>query len=197
MLTSQEIRRSVAGAWALFKGQAEGMRAFDLTIEGFWRSFLVFFLLLPPFAISVLAEQKLSIEHLKDFAQTTSDGLYFLVQLLGFSTDWVLMPALLAAFARTLDIEKTYLPFIIARNWSSLIAVIPYTVPAALYLLGVISSGSMIFLSLVAMAVILRYRYMIARIALETSGALAVGIVALDFILSLLIGSAISRLTGI
>lgn len=197
MLTGEEIRRSFFAAWALFKGQSEGMRDFDLSVTGFWRSFLVFFLLLPPLLLSVLAERKLILEEGTRITSDYTDGVYFTSQFIGGAVDWILLPAILLAIARPLGIERGYVPFIIARNWSALVAAIPYALPALLYLAGVLSAALMIFLTFIAMMVVLRYRFMIARIALDAPVGLAIGIVALDFLLSVLIGVSMSRITGI
>ncbi|MBA5776214.1 hypothetical protein H2509_03650 [Stappia sp. F7233] len=197
MLTGEEIRRSFFAAWALFKGQPEGMRDFDLSVTGFWRSFLVYFLLLPPFFLSALAERKLIFENGRRLTGDYTDGLFFTSQAVGATVDWLLLPTVLLALARPLGIQRGYVPFVIARNWSSLVAAIAYTVPALLYLIGILSAGLMIFLTFVAMVVVLRYRYFIARVALDAPVGLAVGVVALDFLLSVMIGVMLSRITGI
>ena len=59
MFTSDEIARHAGAAWALFKGDRQGIRAFDMSVEGFWRSFGVIVLLLPAIGIVMAAERSL------------------------------------------------------------------------------------------------------------------------------------------
>ncbi|NRG16113.1 hypothetical protein HPQ64_00250 [Rhizobiales bacterium] len=172
------------------------MRGFDLSLSGFWRSFLVIVLLVPPFLIAILAERKLILTNPELPAGEFNDAVYLLSQSIGFGLDWVILPVLLAFLARPLNLGQAYVPFIVARNWTTLIAVIPYTIPALLYAIGIISASAMLLLSFVAMLIVIRYRYMVARIALDATVGLAIGIVMLDFLISLVIGTAITRLTG-
>lgn len=196
MLQGDEIRRSLSASWGLFLGRAESMQGFDLSLSGFWRSFLVIVLLVPPFLIAILAERKLILANPEFPHAEFNDAIYLVSQSIGFGLDWVILPVLLAFLARPLNLGQAYVPFIVARNWTTLIAVIPYTVPALLYAVGIISASAMLLLSFVAMLVVIRYRYMVARIALDATVGLAIGIVMLDFLISLVIGTAITRLTG-
>ena len=196
MLQGDEIRRSLSASWGLFMGRAESMQGFDLSLSGFWRSFLVIVLLVPPFLIAIVAERKLILANPEYPAGEFDDAIFLVSQSVGFGLDWVILPVLMAFLARPLHLGQAYVPFIIARNWTTLIAVIPYTLPALLYAVGIISASAMLLLSFVAMLIVIRYRYMVARIALDATVGLAIGIVMLDFLISLVIGTAITRLTG-
>lgn len=195
--TLEEIHRSLAGSWQLFMGRAEGMRAFDVSIDGFWRSFGVIVLLCVPYAITVVAEQRIIDEEatlvLGDFSQQA----YVLAKAIGFVLDWVCYPVLVALLARPLAISAHYVPYIVARNWTSAIAILPYVVPALLYNFGLISATTTMFLTLVAIGFVLRYRYVVARIALHAPVGLAIGLVVLDTVLSFVIGTAVNRAIGI
>ena len=197
MLNADEIRRSLVGSWALLRGRPDGMNAFDLSVDGFWRSFQVFFLLLPPFVVSLLAERRLILSEIPVPSDEFPDGRFAVAQLFGFAIDWVMLPLLLAVLARPLAISHGYAAFIVARNWTSLIAVIPFTLPALLYLLDIVTAPVMIVLTLAAMAIVMHYRYQVARIALKAPVGLAIGVVVLDLLLSLLIGEVISRISGL
>jgi len=47
MFKADEIRESLAGAWQVMKGDPDGLDRMDNSVEGFWRSFGVFFLIVP------------------------------------------------------------------------------------------------------------------------------------------------------
>jgi len=194
MISGQEIARALTGSWLLFRNRPEGLHWFDRSIEGFWRSFGVFFLLVPLFGISGLAERKLILEETELVAEMFPDGSYWMAQLTTFGLDWILLPVVLALLARPIGISRGYVAFVIARNWTSLLAAVPYVVAGLLYLAGIISSGIMVLMSLCALAVVLWYRFNIARITLQASISMALGIIVLDTVLSLVISEAVGRL---
>lgn len=197
ILRADEIRRSLTGAWLLLKGKPEGMRAFDTSIEGFWRSFGVILLLCVPFVIIVMAEQRIIIEDPMIIVDEATQTSFALAKAIGFVLDWVCLPILVALLAKPLGISQRFVPYIVARNWASVIAILPYTVPALLFVLGLISSTVTVFLTLVAVGFVLRYSYMVARIALQAPMSLAIGFVVLDTVLSFVIGAAVNRAIGI
>ncbi|MEP4029798.1 hypothetical protein [Roseibium polysiphoniae] len=193
MLSGQEIARALQGSWMLLRNRPEGMRGFDLSIEGFWRSFAVVFLLVPLFVVSSLAERKLLLDE-TDFLPA---GAFWLAQFTSLGLDWVALPLLLAGLAKPLGISAGYVPFIVARNWTSLLAALPYVFVGILYLAGLIAPGIMVLLSLVTLIVVISYRFIIARVALQASMSMTIGVVILDIILSLLIGELAGRIWGL
>lgn len=194
MISTSEIRAAFDGSWLLLRNQPQGMAYFDQSLQGFWRSFTVVFLLAPIFVISSLAEKKLLITENVIFAEAFPEQAYWSAQFLSLGVDWVTLPVLLALLAGPIGISRQYVPFIVVRNWTSLLASVPYLATALLYLTGVISSGIMVLLSFTCLIVVLWYRFLIARIALQASISLAIGIVFLDILLSMIIGELAGRL---
>ena len=86
-----------------------------------------------------------------------------------------------------------YVPFIVARNWASVVIAAMVSVVHVLHLVGVLPSAVMPYALLVAIAVSLRFSYVIARTTLLVSMALALPIVILDLLLSLTIWSFFER----
>ncbi|WP_417670984.1 hypothetical protein [Roseibium sp.] len=197
MLTSREIARALQGCWMLFRNRPEGMRYLDLSIEGFWRSFSVVFLLVPLFVVSSFSERRLVLDETNVLSENFPEGTYWLAQFTSLGLDWIALPILLAGLAGPLGIQKGYVPFVVARNWSSLLVAAPYVLVGLLYLGGLIAPGIMVLLSLVILVVMIWYRFLIARIALQAAVGTAIGIVVLDVVLSLLIGELAGRLWGL
>jgi len=191
-----EIVRSIRGAWMLFLGRAEGMRLFDLGIDGFWRSFGALFLILPFFAVVALSEQALLAMDAESAGMPPPDGtLLWLSRTTSLLVGWLALPLILGSLARPLGIARTYVPFIIARNWSAVIAAIPVTVGAVLsYGVGAEIGG---IVTLAALFIVLRYNFMVARIALEASLGLAAAVTILDFLLGIVLNTGIDRLYGL
>ncbi|NVK36226.1 MAG: hypothetical protein HWE23_17210 [Rhodobacteraceae bacterium] len=197
MLSSAEIKRSLKGCWLLFKNQEEGLKLLDTSIEGFWRSFQVFFLLVVPMVIVGLGERKLRLSEVVQDPETFSDGTFWAAQAISLSVDWVTFPAVLMVLARPFGLSAGYVPFIVARNWSSLLIAIPYTVNSLFYLVGFTAPGIMVLFSLSVLVVAIWYRYAVTRMTLGSGVSLSVGIVVLDVVLSLIIGQILGRFFGL
>ncbi|WP_417675468.1 hypothetical protein [Roseibium sp.] len=196
MITGQEIARALTGSWLLLKNRPEGMLWFDRSLEGFWRSFGVFFLLLPVVGITGLMERKMYLEETDLTVDIFPDGLFWTSQLAASFLDWILLPVVLAFLARSLGIARGYVDFVIVRNWSSLLVVVPYALAGLLYLAGIIPLGIVSLVIVSAFIAILWYKFNITRITLQTGTSMTVGIVVLDMVLSIVIEQAVVRMLG-
>jgi hypothetical protein len=148
-----EIRAALDGSWLLLRNRPEGMAFFDQSIHGFWRSFLVILLLVPAFLVSGAAEKRFYfLENLYHPDAFPNEAFWF-AQAAGLGLDWVALPLVLAALAVPIGISRRYVPFIVARNWTSLLASVPYLVTYLLFLLGILSPGVTVLLSLTCLLV--------------------------------------------
>jgi hypothetical protein len=187
-----KLSDNLSGAWLVMLGRPEGLTRLDLSIEGFWRSFAAIFLI-APFAVLGLASQAELAEQLADDpTQTRNPGLG--PEAVALLLDWVAFPLLLAAIARPLGISGRYIPFIVARNWGAVIIAALVSVIHAAHVVGLLPSPLASFLLLAAVAVALRFSYVIARTALAAPMAVALPVVLLEFLISLTIWSAVDRL---
>jgi hypothetical protein len=195
MLDRDEVVRSLDGAWQLFLDRPNAIRRFDVSVDGFWRSFAAIVLVLPSYAFAALAERRVTLtDAIPD--ETFSDTLFVIDGALSLGLDWIMLPLLLAVAARRLGVARNYVAFVVARNWCTVIAALPFGVIGLLFLLDVIGTEAANFLSLVTLFVVLRYSYLVARRALGVSVALAGGLVVFDFVLSLTIALTVGGLLG-
>ncbi|MCF3932260.1 hypothetical protein L1787_02370 [Acuticoccus sp. M5D2P5] len=178
MLTVSEIVRSLNGAWLLFLGRREGLDLLDRSAEGFWRSFAVILLLLPLNAVTILAVAR-SQGVDKPFNEMFLEGLPVL------ALDWVAFPIVLAFAAGMLGVKRTYTSYIVARNWMAPVAAAILAIPVILQGAGWIGPTTSILLSLISMGLVLRYHYLVVRLALETTVGLSIGLVVVDLLLTL------------
>ncbi len=173
-----EITASLLGALQLLRRDRSGLNNFNMTEEGFWRSFLAMVLVLPMSVFAaVLFRENAEVSSMA-LASRTSVNLVL---------QWAAFTALMLLFTRSFDLDHRYMRFITAYNWSSVIATGCMMVPVLLHslgLLGVEASLVMVFFIFLAM---LAYFWFVAREALETSGSIAAGIVLLDFLLNVTI----------
>jgi len=196
LISIGEIRAALDGSWLLLRNRPEGMAFFDQSIQGFWRSFLVILLLVPVFLVSGLAEKQFYFAENLFHPDAFPNGDFWLAQFAGLVIDWVTLPVLLAVLAVPIGISQRYVPFIVVRNWTSLLASVPYMLTYLLFLLGVISPGITVLLSLTCLMVVIWYRYLVARIALQATISLAIGVVVLDVVLTLIIAQLVGLLWG-
>ena len=196
MITRDEIARSLNGAWSLFLDRPNAMRFFDANYAGFWRSFQAIILVAPAYAVTVLADrQVLLTDALADDA--FNETAFMAAKWLTLVFDWVALPLLLAALATFLGIKRGYPAYIVARNWSTVLIVIPFAAIALLELIGLVDAQLLFFPSIIALAIALRFSYLIARRALGVGVDVAIGLVVLDFLVSLALARLISRLFGV
>ena len=195
MLERNEIARSLTGAWQLFLDRPGAMRYFDISMDGFWRSFRAIVLVLPAYLLTTLAERSVASSTLLP-GQDPGDFLFYLDSAIGLGLDWITLPIVLALAARPLGITHHYGAFIIARNWGSVIAVAPFGFVGLLVLIGLAGMELANFLMLAALMIMLRYNYLIARRALDAGFGFAVGIVVLDLALSLTISLTLDSIFG-
>ncbi|MBN8997161.1 MAG: hypothetical protein J0H63_02335 [Rhizobiales bacterium] len=189
-LTRDEIVRSITGAWHVFIDRPDADRYFDLSVTGFWRSFRAIVLILPAYALSAAT----TWTTLPSSMDTTT---FFVARTVSLAIDWVAFPIVLALVADRLRVSSTYSAYVIVRNWASVIATTPFAIISILYILGPIGQEVASTLSLAVLFVILRYNYLIARRVLQVGIPLAIGVVVVDFILSLSIDAGISALFGV
>lgn len=194
MIGAREIEASLKGSWLLFLNREDGLKWFDLSVAGFWRSFLVLVLLLPLFWVTSVAEKQLILTETDLVPEDFQATAFWSARLVGLVLDWLALPVLLAAVARPLGIAAAYPAFIAVRNWTSLFVSIPYVLTACLYLAGVMPGGIMYLSWLCLLVMILWFRFQVTRMMLGPSVALALAIVILDFTLSIFIQTAVDRL---
>lgn len=194
----QEIRQSCEASWSIMMGRTEAMRQYDLSADGFWRSFGVIFLLLPLYLFSIFAEQNLFLEdqlaqgtELSEYAQ--GGFLLYSGKVVTLLVDWIAFPIIVGFLSGSVGLKQNYAPYIIARNWSTLVILVPQTVLNLGYLIGIMPSALFIMLSFPIVGWVLWYRFRIARIAGQCSFSISMGLVVLDLILSIFISLSIGR----
>ncbi|MDK9696400.1 MAG: hypothetical protein OEL76_08415 [Siculibacillus sp.] len=196
MIGGAEIVRSLRGSWRLLVGDERGMTFFDTSIEGFWRSFGVMILCLPVPWVELSAQRFLPLaDRIGDEAM--SGPLYWIGGFVAYGLSWIAFPLLLSVLAGPLGISRAYVPFMVARNWTTLIGVAPSFLFTALFLLGLLPLRMLGPLNLAALGFGLYYAWQVTRIACATPPGATAGLVALDFLVSLVVYTAADRVIGL
>ena len=179
-----EMQLAVGGALRLARGDRRGLGFFDISIEGFWRSFRAAAICYPLYLVLVA----LRITP----AQWAGAGLprIVVVETIAYVIAWTAFPLLLLQLSRWFDRQRESLAFMVVYNWSQ----IPQTTLIALVALnrasGVLPTAASQFAELAATIAVLVYEWYIARVVLAATGAQA----ALVVILDVLLGSVIGRI---
>jgi hypothetical protein len=185
MSLGAEIVRSVRGAVRIAVLDPDAPSWFNLTIEGFWRSFLAP-VLLAPFYLALIMRDAGGGEE----APEAGGGLF--VRLAAFVVGWIAFPLAMIPIARLLGLSGAYVGYIIMWNWSAVPqAAVMLPALAALDVLAQRPAG-LLFMS--ATLAVLFYGYLVARAGLRCAPITAAGVVVLDLVLSLLVNAGFRNL---
>ncbi|HJP19979.1 MAG TPA: hypothetical protein QF861_00345 [Alphaproteobacteria bacterium] len=181
----QEIFASTYGAYRLARLDAGGMHWFNHSITGFWRSFSVALLVLPPYLLILALRLDDKVE---------SGSWYFFIEMLGYALGWVAFPLIMLGISVIFSFQRNYISYIIAYNWTAMIQVAVVLPIVLLNSGGVVGQELGLFLGVAITLAILFYQWFVALTALQTSGLTAAALVALDFVLGRLISTGADRL---
>ncbi len=175
MIPFGEVRDSLWGAWRLAHMDPGGLRWFNLTAEGFYRSFVAVLLVAPAFLFLVWLNSTVGVSPRP-----------ILADLLAYPVLWLIYPALLALVGRGLGFAHSYATGVIAYNWAQVVitgVMLPISVLALSDAAGLFGA----FLYLLTYAASLVYTWFALRTALETSGAVAAALTAAGELVGILI----------
>jgi len=173
----------LTGAWRLARLDRGGMRYFDASEEGFWRSFQAAIIAAPLYAALVLLrpeDQPLSPDPLRAL----------LIESIGYVIRWTAFPLAAWYLARAFNCSGRYFGFIVAYNWAQVLQLI-VAVPVAV--LAASSAVPSSIVNIVALAVtvgVLYYEYFIARSALVVDALPALAFVGADVVIGLILDYA-------
>jgi len=181
----EEVYHSLYGAWRLAFLDQSGMKYFNLSVDGFWRSFFAAVLVAPGFALLV-------IEKLAARPDPINLGWAILIQMLAFGLSWAAFPLVAVLLTQLLGLSRNYVPLIVALNWA---AVLQVAVFLAALLLGFLIPGMLGGLLLfVITCAVLFYQWFVTRTALQTTGGVALLMVLVDLVLNTAINLSADRL---
>ena len=189
-----EITKSINGAWRIARMDQNALNYFNMSVEGFWRSFLAVLIVLPLYVVFlVLNLGQLSGMELPT-GSATSKELYVAIKLAAHILGWLAFPIVMIPISRLMDLSQSYVPYIIVWNWSNVL-VMAVILPAVLLFPPSAQSGQSAKLILMAAQItVLFYGYLVARAGLQCKILTAIGVVMLDLLLGLLFNLLAGRL---
>jgi len=181
MPPARDIAAALYGAYRLARYDVSGHKYFDVSNAGFWRSFFAAVLIAPFYFLLLYLR-------FAGFADVPAIR-FFALEFIAYVIAWVAFPLFMASLVREINVEKNYVPFIVAYNWSAVLQNALFLPIEILALAGVLPVDAANLLGLLAIAAIVAYIWFIIRTALGVTGAMAAGIVAVDFLISILINT--------
>ncbi len=180
MPTLQETTRAIYGAWRLAHLDGDGMRWFDASLAGFWRSFFAFVIVAPGYAALKVLDHLVVSVPAGGMRILLVDGIAYVVGCFAY-------PLVMVYLCDAMDRRERYLRFIVALNWSTVLQMAVFLPAAYLGTMNLLPgfSGAVFYLAFVA---VLAYQWFITRTALEVPGLMALGAVAVDLSISYAIG---------
>ncbi len=196
MVTRTEVAAGFTAAWHVFTGRPKPLAGLDMSADGFWRSFVAPFMALPLYVIHVMAEHRLLVGALPEGADV-NEWLFLLTRAAAFLADIAAFPLLMAILAKPLGLAKVYVPLIVIFNWTAPLIAVPLSLPSILLGAGMMGPGGATVLILGALVLTMAWRFRAAKAALGGAPGLAAAMVAIDFLLSLVLGETITRFGGL
>jgi hypothetical protein len=194
IVTADEVNRSLRGAIDLLNRRVEGLDSFDMSEQGFWRSFAAIWLTLPAYVVS-LAFERLRLGLPPDGGLLDHVGLDMLVAA-GHVASFVALPLAMLVIARRSGLSGAYVPFVIVTNWVNVGGLLILSVPATLLLLGWATPSLASVFTLAFAIVILRLQWFATKVTLGVSSVAAAAVVSLGIMLNGGISSVLHGLTG-
>jgi len=180
----QEIFSSLYGAYRLALFDENGLSFFNISVEGFWRSFFAAVLIAPFYMLSIG----------QDFL-TPNGGFSFwavMVHLFTYGASWVLFPLVAFFAADLLNLGHRFTALVVAVNWSSVLTF-------GLLAMGVgfvtLVQQALADLALIVLtAGLIVYHWFVIKTALETTAAVAIAFVLFNFLLGAMLNQIAGRL---
>ncbi|RWL82343.1 MAG: transporter [Mesorhizobium sp.] len=193
MLSADETYASLAGAWRLMFGKADGLRLLDLSADGFWNSFFAIVVAAPALIVGWVG-----IANEIGDPEAFAGRLGMLIRLATVDIgSWVLPLVALALVAPRAGIGGRFVHYVVASNWAS--AIIAWLMlPSALLRLFLPSNNdvnSLVSLFLFALSALLTWRMTNASIG--KGAAVGTAVFVGMFIASLLVLFGLQALLGI
>jgi len=181
MISTQELVRSIYGAWRLARLDPGGMQAFDGTLAAFWRSFYAALLLAPAYAVLIANAES-------EAASSVSLGRLVVVESCAYVIGWTAFPLLMLYLSRMLGRETRYFAYITAYNWAQVIAMAAVLL-GQFVILALLPRPAQMLVGMLILGFVLFYEWFIARTALSLSGLAAVVPVLVSNALTLFVQS--------
>jgi hypothetical protein len=186
MTILSEAANALQGSLMLLARRSDAFARFNLTSDGFWRSFAAILVIAPLYLYAARVDALYPAQGGEPLAYTP------VVSLITLAIEWVAWPVAVALVTFRTRYSGFFARYVIVYNWSSIAVVVVMVMPLVGLDAGFIGVDQATMAAAVLLIVALWYRWLVARLALEAPGLVALGLVGGDVVLSLAIHRLIS-----
>ena len=184
-----EISSSLYGAWRLICLDEKAAQHFNLSMEGFWRSFFAAVISLPYFVVAIRWPPTEAVEGGMEAPDPVLSSLAYLLS-------WVVFPVVAIVLVRMFELAQGYIGYIIAYNWAGALIAQPLLVLAVIEYAGLIDSNTMSALQMPIFIFVLWYGWIIARRTLGAGPWMACALVFIAKMIDILLFVALIGLAS-
>ena len=192
-ITVNEASRGVYAAWRLLRCDRGAVSLLDDTLEGVVKSYWCAALILPFYGLFLLLETGVPVEHLGSLSNLAAKaGL--MNALIGEAVFyvlawWVAWPLIMDRVAPWLGRDENYFRYIVAYNWSHSVRIGLLVVYMAMRYSGMIPGDMLLIVQLSLLLLLCAYHWFLLRNVLETDGGTAVGLVAAEYAMMVILNN--------
>lgn len=183
MITGDHIQRALTGVFRLSLHDAKGLSWFEMTTDGFFRSFWAIALSAPLYAYAVVGTLRAAQDIPDIEGRSVSIGIFILLHFLFFFGGSLIFIAAMIPLSKLLDVQSRYATFVIAYNWGTLAANLLGLIPVAAYALGLIGPADGIALSYVVLGFVTYFRFASLHLTLNVPAAIAASLAITEALL--------------
>jgi hypothetical protein len=187
MISVPQLANALYGTWLTLKFDIRGWECFETTLRGFWASYTAALVLAPFHLVHVVADF--------DPERTTlTFAPYLIVEVLSYVLSWTIFPFAMLYASEFLGQASRYFKHIVPYNWIRLPIEGPLYIILLLSDFGIVALEGVAFVNLLGLAALIIYGTFVAGVGLKIATGTAVGLVVLDFVLSLTTTLLIDRI---
>lgn len=183
------VQRSIDAVVRLALRDTQAISQLDLTADGFFRSFWAMIVAAPLFATSLsgwnFLGMSIAIEagHKFEPSELEFGPREFALSALMYLLLWFVFPLAAFLILRFMQQTERFSAVVIAYNWSAILVMLLFTIPPALFGLGLIAAFPTVALLFTIFGFALYYRFFVAAAALESDSSTAMAIACVNVIL--------------
>jgi hypothetical protein len=195
------MRRSVDAAFDLVARNPRAWSRFDLTVEGFFRSFAAILIVLPMNIVTDLIANQLAVARALEKGNALTAQSYGLgdavFSSVALCTQWLIFPVAMIFVLRFLGLAHRFTALIIAHNWGTVVVWL-FNMPAfLLYAAGIIGADTALDVNFIVLGLTIYYRFYIAQVALDAGWGTAASVALLDLVLQVYFLIGLSNFAGL
>ncbi len=194
-ISVNEASKGVYAAWRLLRFDRGAISLLDNTFEGAVKSYWCAAIILPLYAMFLLLEAGVGATHMGIFANLAEQAglLNALVAEAVFYTLawWVAWPLIMDRVAPWLGRDEYYFRYVVAYNWAHSIRIGLLIVYMAMRYGGMIPDDMLVVAQLSLLILLCAYHWFLLRNVLEIDGGTAIGLVAAEYAMIVIINKAV------